>query len=101
MDNNDGAPARRNIRRIIIKASIGICILLGVSLVVSGFVLKQRIHVKDLTTGTTSISGSSLVWKDKLELEVDTVQPAWAGESFAAKSIYHYPEVKLCAVYCF
>jgi hypothetical protein len=73
MDNNHDAPARRNIKRIIIKGSIGFFVLIGFSLAAAGFFLKQGIHIKDLTVGRISISDCTLIWKDKLELRVDTV----------------------------
>ncbi len=79
MDNNHDAPARRNIKRIIIKGSIGFCVLIGFSLAAVCFFLKQGIHVKDLTVGRISISDCTLIWKDKLELRVDTVRIAGAS----------------------
>ena len=74
MDNNVGTPVRRNIKRLFIKGSISFCVLVGISLTAAGFFLKQGIHVKDLTVGRISISDCTLIWKDKLELRVDTVQ---------------------------
>jgi len=73
MDNNDDAPARRNIKRIIIKGSIGFCATLILLAVVLIIILKNGTSFNDLTIGRVIVSRCNVIWNEKIELEIDTI----------------------------
>ncbi len=72
-DNSDFPLAKRNIKRIFIKASIGFCALLVLAVTLTGIILKHGISFNDLTIGKINVSQCTLVWNKKLELEIDTI----------------------------
>jgi hypothetical protein len=95
IDNSDASPGKRNIKRIFIRGSIGFCAALVLLAALTGIILKHGISFNDLTIGKINVSHCTLVWNEKLELEVDTVtiikegtpRQATADLSFVKKAI--------------
>ncbi|HID69449.1 MAG TPA: hypothetical protein EYP35_03070 [Desulfobacterales bacterium] len=56
-----------------IRLLIGLLLVFCISLVSTGFILKRGIQVKSLQIGRTVISGVSLRWQDKLNLEINSI----------------------------
>lgn len=64
----------RNLKKIILKISVGIFIFFCLSIVIVGFYLKHGVHIKEISIGTINISNCYLIWNDKLELQIDSIQ---------------------------
>jgi hypothetical protein len=82
--------AMRNIKKIFIKGLVGICVALGLFVALSGFILKQGISFNNLTVGNISISQCTLIWKDKLELQIDTLKIGKVARTKRVKSDISY-----------
>ncbi len=81
-----GIPVRKNIRKIIIKSLIVLFVVIGVSLVAAGYFLKQGIHLTHFGLGPVTISNCSLVWKQKLELQIDSIEFSEVEKTSSSKT---------------
>ena len=75
----------KNIKKLLIKISAGICVTLILLAVVACIILKRGMSFSDLTIGKLNISHSTLVWNKKLELEIDAVTFIKKGSSKQTK----------------
>lgn len=61
-------------KRTLISIFVSIAVLFMVLLLAAGLLLKKGVHVETLNVGNAIILDSSLIWKDKLELEISEIR---------------------------
>lgn len=83
----------KNIKRLFIKISAGICATLILLIVVACIILKRGMSFTDLTIGKIHISHSTLVWNKKLQLEIDAVTLIKEGSPRQVEGGYDDPDV--------
>ncbi len=63
-------PAGAGSKRILLRILIIICVVFLLSLSVAAYLLKRGIFIDNLDVGGIAVSDISLIWKEKLELQV-------------------------------
>ncbi len=67
------ASSGKKMKRTLIRVLLGFFCLFCLIVLVSGVMLKKGIHLGHFTIGEISISEFSLIWRDRLEVQIDTI----------------------------